>query len=288
MDIDLDIQNYSLQDICDLFSIPPNFNKEQLKSCKKQVLKMHPDKSKLDKSYFIFFSKAYKLIYSIYEFKHKNQTACPTKYTDIMNEGDTAAKAQLIQSFTNNEDFLNHFNQAFEKNNLVSNFEKGGYGNWLISDEDLMDDFSNVPMNERNRVVESYKDRQIKIREDIREVENTHFAEITGAAPDNYSSDIFSKMPYEDIKKAHTETLIPVSSKDMPKNRYKTTEELRRVRGAQIAIPSVRESNKILSTNKAADDTLATYRAYQLAQQSEAATVANDKFNLMFKQLTHV
>ena len=58
---------------------------------------MHPDKSKLDKSYFIFFSKAYKLLYSIYEFKHKNQTACPTKYTDIVNEGDTAAKSQLVQ-----------------------------------------------------------------------------------------------------------------------------------------------------------------------------------------------
>ena len=288
MDIDLDIQNYTLHDICTLFKIPPNFNKEELKSCKKQVLKMHPDKSQLDKSYFIFFSKAYKLLYSIYEFKHKNQTTSPTKYTDIINEGDTTAKSQLIQSFTSNDNFLKHFNKAFEENNLVSNFEKGGYGNWLVSDEDLTDDFSNVPPNERNRVLESYKERQIKVREDIRELENSHLAEITGAAPDNYSSDIFSKLPYEDIKKAHTETLIPVSAKDMPKNRYKTTDELRRVRGAQIAIPSVKESKEILSTNKTTDDTLATYRAYQLAQQSEAATEANDKFNLMFKQLTHV
>jgi len=288
MNIDLDIQNYSLQDICNLFNIPPNFTKEQLKSCKTQVMKMHPDKSKLDKSYFLFFSKAYKLIYSIYEFKHKNQTACPTKYTDIINEGDTTAKSQLIKSFTNNDNFINHFNKAFEDNNLVSNFEKGGYGNWLVSDEGLTDDFSNVPATERNRVLESYKERQIKVREDIRELENTHLAEITGAAPDNYSSDIFSKLPYEDIKKAHTETLIPVSVKDMPKNRYKTTDELMRVRGAQIAVPSVKESNDILSTNKTNDDTLATYRAYQLAKQSEAATDANNKFNLMFKQLTHV
>lgn len=288
MDIDLDIQNYSLQDICALFKIEPNFSKEELKRCKKYVLKMHPDKSKLDKTYFIFFSKAYKLLYSIYEFKHKTQTACPTKYNDILNEDDTAAKSNIIQQFTNTENFLNVFNKAFEQNNLVSNFDKGGYGNWLVSEDDIMEDFSNVPMNERNSVLESYKERQIKVREDIRELENTNLAEITGAAPDNYSSDIFSKLPYEDIKKAHTETLIPVSAKDMPKNRYKTTEELRMIRGAQISIPTAKESNDILATNKTTDDTLATYRAYQLAQQSDAATIANDKFNLMFKQLTHL
>jgi len=288
MNIDLDIQNYTLHDICSLFKIEPNFNKEELKTCKKYVLQMHPDKSKLDKSYFIFFSKAYKLLYSIYEFKHKNSTAGPTQYTDIINEGDTTAKNQLIKSFTNNELFLNHFNKAFEENNLVSDFDKGGYGNWLVSEEDLMEEFSNVSMNDRNRVLEAYKERKIKIREDIRELENTHLTEITGAAPNNYSSDIFSKLSYEDIKKAHTETLIPVSSKDMPKNRYKTTDELIRVRGEQIALPTMKASKEILSTNKTADDTLATYRAYQLAMQSEEATSANDKFNLMFKQLTHL
>ena len=30
----------------------------------------------------------------------------------------------------------------------------------------------------------------------------------------NYSSGLFSKLPYEDFKKAHTETVIPVTHQD--------------------------------------------------------------------------
>lgn len=288
MNIDLDINNYTLHDIITLFKIPLNFNKAELKTCKKFVLKMHPDKSNLDKDYFIFFSKAYKILYSIYEFKNKNYISGPTKYIDIINENDSTAKSKLVQQFTNNDNFLTFFNKAFEENSLVSDFEKGGYGNWLVSDEDIVDDFSNVPIHERNKAIESYKEKQIILREDIKELENTHYAEITGASPENYSSDIFSKLSYEDIKKAHTETLIPVSSKDMPKNIYKTTEELVKARGALMVVPSMKESNKILSAKKHTDDTIATFRAYQLAQQSEAANLANDKFNIIFKQLTHL
>lgn len=286
MNIDLDIQNYSLQDICSLFKISPNFNKSDLKMCKKYVLKMHPDKSNLDKSYFIFFSKAYKILYSIFEFKHKNETDGPAIYKDIINEDDTDAKSKLVKQLTNNDNFLNIFNKAFEENNLVSNFDKGGYGDWLVSEDDLLDDFSDVPVSERNRAIDAYKERQIQITEDIKELENSQLAEITGAAPENYSSDIFSKLSYEDIKKAHTETLIPVSSKDMPKT-YKTEEALLLSREERIELPSMKKSNEILSTNKRSDDTLATYRAYQLTKQSDAATAANDKFNVMFKQLTH-
>ena len=71
--LDLNIRNYDLEDITNLFRIPINFNKEDLKNAKKVVLKTHPDKSRLDKKYFLFFSKAYKVLYSIYEFKNKNE-----------------------------------------------------------------------------------------------------------------------------------------------------------------------------------------------------------------------
>ena len=50
----------------------------------------------------------------------------------------------------------------------------------------------------------------------------------------------------------------------------------------------MKKSKEILSAQKNTDDTIATFRAYQLVKQSEAATLANDKFNIMFKQLTHL
>ena len=56
--IDLDIDNYSLDDILNLFKLSHSFTKDDLKQAKKQVLKTHPDKSNLDKKYFLFFTKA--------------------------------------------------------------------------------------------------------------------------------------------------------------------------------------------------------------------------------------
>ena len=38
-----------------------------------------------------------------------------------------------------------------------------------------------------------------------------------------YSSDIFSKLQYEDLKKAHTETVVPVTREDFEnKERFNT------------------------------------------------------------------
>jgi len=56
MSVDLDIDNYNLEDILSLFKVPLNFNKEDLKTAKKMTLMTHPDKSGLDKDYFLFYS----------------------------------------------------------------------------------------------------------------------------------------------------------------------------------------------------------------------------------------
>ena len=70
--LDLDINNYELNDILNLFQIPSDITEEQLKQCKKAVLKTHPDKSGLDKEVFLFFSKHYRSIY-VLEDQNKNK-----------------------------------------------------------------------------------------------------------------------------------------------------------------------------------------------------------------------
>ena len=47
--MDLDINNYSLEDILKLFDITYDYNHTTLRIVKKRVLMLHPDKSKLDK-----------------------------------------------------------------------------------------------------------------------------------------------------------------------------------------------------------------------------------------------
>ena len=76
-DIDLNIDNYSLDDLLELFKLELDFGEEDLKLAKRTVLMTHPDKSNLKKEVFLFFCKAYKLVYSVYNFKHRSeQSTC--------------------------------------------------------------------------------------------------------------------------------------------------------------------------------------------------------------------
>ena len=52
MDVDLDIDNYDLEDILQLFKLDYNFDEKDLRNAKKAALKSHPDKSNLDMKYF--------------------------------------------------------------------------------------------------------------------------------------------------------------------------------------------------------------------------------------------
>ena len=67
-ELDLNIDNYELTDLLNLFQLDYDFDESGLKKAKKIVLQTHPDKCELDNEYFLFFSAAYKIIFSIYSF----------------------------------------------------------------------------------------------------------------------------------------------------------------------------------------------------------------------------
>ena len=55
--LDLNLNHYSIDDILNLYNLDYNFNKNDLKTIKKKVISLHPDKSGLNQKYFIFFKK---------------------------------------------------------------------------------------------------------------------------------------------------------------------------------------------------------------------------------------
>ena len=69
--LDLDIENYDLTDLLNLFKLNIEFTENDLKMAKIIALKTHPDKSKLDKKFFLFFMKAYGRVEQIYNFRKK-------------------------------------------------------------------------------------------------------------------------------------------------------------------------------------------------------------------------
>ena len=94
---DLDINNYDLSDILNLFSMPKQFDEQDMKRAKQIVLKTHPDKSGLDSSYFLFYSKAYKVVYNIWEFQKKRDVdKGDTKNTDYKSIVQTEKEKKTI------------------------------------------------------------------------------------------------------------------------------------------------------------------------------------------------
>lgn len=73
-DLDLNIQNYDLEDILNLFKLNYQFTEQNLKQAYKTVLKTHPDKSGLDKEVFLFLKKRmlFFLRFIILEIEKKN------------------------------------------------------------------------------------------------------------------------------------------------------------------------------------------------------------------------
>ena len=107
--MDLNIENYDLADLLELFKLDFEFDEEALKRVKKMVMQTHPDKSGLDKKYFLFFSSAYKIIFSIYEFRHKSSKYQSTEYKVEKDE----AKEILLRDLQKKPNFNKIFNELF-------------------------------------------------------------------------------------------------------------------------------------------------------------------------------
>jgi len=67
-DIDLDIKNYTIIDIIQLFKLDEDIDKEELSIALDKLIQIHPTNSGLSNSYFNFFLKAYKLLVKHYKY----------------------------------------------------------------------------------------------------------------------------------------------------------------------------------------------------------------------------
>jgi hypothetical protein len=92
------------------------------------VMQTHPDKSKLPKDYFLFFSSAFKIVHGIHQFRGKSK--CPKGTAYILDEKDKG-KEKIFNELTKNKNFNKIFNELFEKNKIAQEDVDTGYGEWL-------------------------------------------------------------------------------------------------------------------------------------------------------------
>ena len=290
--VDLDINNYNLQDILSLFKIPVNFDEHDMKRAKQIVLKTHPDKSKLSADYFLFYSKAYKMLYSVWEFKKRGDVDSKNpKNTEYSNYSDEDKSVLLDQFFESNEKFKKSsnfnrwFNEQFERNKLSNEYEEKGYGDWLKTDDDLEEPANNVSMATMKQEFDKKKEkaRSLIVREDVEEIWSNNSissSELSNDAPGTYDSGLFSGLGFQDLYKAHTETVIPVTEEDYEqKQKFGSVNEYMSYRNNQDTKPlSEQQAEQYLKQRNEKDEEKAVRRAYELAKQTEMAKQKNQEF----------
>jgi curved DNA-binding protein CbpA len=289
--LDLDLNNYSLDDLYNLFNIEPGPLEEQsLKNAKQIVHKMHPDKSNLDPKYFLFFLNAYKRVLGIYEFQNKSlkKKFVDEDYYEDSNRNVLDHVFQTNKDLKDPKNFNSWFNAKFEKHNTEESGK--GYGEWLKSDEGIYNCDQNITKSNMNEAFENQK-KQIQTLTVYSGINDT-FASFSGSLLGDDGQNNFSgalgNMGYTDLRQAHLETVIPVTQEDfekMPKyksfNDYKTNRDR-----VDITPISKQEGERLLMQQNQHLEQQSAALAYKYAVQNERAKKGNQSFFSDIKQLT--
>lgn len=299
--IDLNIENYSREELYKLFGFRTSaiLTEENMKEAKKVVLKTHPDKSRLDNKYFVFFNKAYKKLQEIYEFQNKTnskKTVDTNEYFDSQNGQVLDKMFDMKKDLKDSSNFNKWFNEQFEKHRLEDPVEHG-YGNWLKSDEDIVFTPQNINKDSMAREMEKRK-KEIQALTPYTGVGNSFGGSSVGGSSlmeynSNFSSgSLFSSgggMGFTDLRQAYVESVIPVTEEDYNKTlKFKSIDEYKRHRDSVDTTPlSKEEAMRQLFNQEKKDNEDSAALAFYYAQQSEKAKKNSDTFWSGLKQITN-
>ena len=301
LDLDLDIRNYELRDILNLFKLPSVFNESNMREAKLTVMRTHPDKSGLDKEYFLFFSKAYKILHEVYQVRAGlSRQKADAKYDDVKEDIDARRNANSDKlKRMNAGEFNRWFNQTFEQNKLHDEEQDSGYGDWL-KDNDAENDESDHDedldegstwaqrMEQLDRRKKKLREQALVVRSEVQTFDSFGGYSLTRECPEEHSSGLNfgSSLAYEDLKKAHTETVIPVTHEDYDAVRkYKNPNELQMARDMDRRTFNYSEAATIMNRSQQLQTEDDMRRAFKLAQQDEVVRDLNKKWMAQFNAI---
>ena len=303
LDLDLDIRNYELRDILNLFKLPSVFTELHMREAKLMVMRTHPDKSGLDKAYFLFFSKAYKILHEVYQVRAGLSRQKDAKYDDVKEDIDARRNANSDKlKRMNAGEFNRWFNQTFEQNRLHDEEQDSGYGDWLKDNDDNEDNEDNEDadlgegsswaqrMEQLERRKTKLREQALVVRSEVKTFDSFNSAGygLSRECPEEYSSGLNfgSSLAYEDLKKAHTESVIPVTHEDYEAVRkYKNMNELQMSRDMDRRTFNYSETATIMNRSQQLQTEDDMRRAFKLAQQDEVVRDLNRKWAAHFNAI---
>jgi hypothetical protein len=292
-EIDLNIDNYTQEELYKLLGIyGQELNESILKSIRLVVLKTHPDKSGLKSDYFIFFSKAYNRLCSIYKFQNKMNSTNKISSNDeeeiMISTKEKETFDAFFQSNThlkeNSREFNSWFNHKFQECNKEEKEKEkdSGYGDWLRSNQDISES-STYSLQELERKKKSLQ--QVIVHTGVVEYQPSSSICCTDLDEvNNYTSKSFT-----DVKQAYTESVIPVTQYDLDNvKQFQNVNDYKKHRDAEqqkVSILSAQESERIIQQKQTILNQQSARIAYKWNQDYDRSKVANDKFQSEIKRI---
>lgn len=256
----LDINDYSLGEVFDLFKIPSktNITTEHIKQAKKITLSMHPDKSRLPDSYFLFYKKAFEIVVNYYDNQNKISQKVPTeneiKYEDLEKDMNEKEIAKQIQNRTAEKNFNKTFNTLFEEN--MREKPDPTKNEWFRQEEALFENVNIKSVGQMNATLEKIKEKSqsmaiykgVQFLNSSRTNGTNLYSDDLEDENEYITSDPFSKLKYEDLRKVHKDqTVFSISEKDMSKvPQYNSVDHYQKTRESSYTPLEKTEAENIL------------------------------------------
>lgn len=260
----LDIKMYSFRELLELFDLNDRIEEADLKRAKNKTLMTHPDKSGLPAEYFHFYTAAFRMVVEYYNTNRKTMAEVPRNNPiyDPVASGKEDTVAGPLKSAIKKikpEDFNKKFNRLFDDN--MSKKPDATRNAWFQSEEAVFDPASIAPegVTKQNmaQVLDKYKEKTAALVQyaGIRELgSGSNGSNLYDNDEDDeggyLTSDPFSKLKYDDLRKVHKDqTVLAISERDLTNiPRYESADHLTRVRSAQSIVPlEQREAEKMIA-----------------------------------------
>jgi len=278
----LDIKMYSFRELLGLFDLNDRFTEAELKKAKHKVLMTHPDKSGLPAEYFHFYTAAFRMVVDYYATNSKTMTEVPRNnpiYDPVASGKDDTIAAPLKSAIKKikPEDFNKKFNRLFDEN--MSKKPDPTRNAWFQSEQPVFDPAAIAPTEgvtkqNMSQVLDKYKERTAALVQyaGIRELASGSngsnlYDDDDDTNADYVTSDPFSKLKYDDLRKVHKDqTVLAISERDLTNiPRYESTDHLVRARAAQSIVPlEQREAERMMAEREE------SYRKKMLERQHQA------------------
>jgi len=268
----LNVESYSLQELLALFDIASyQISLEDMRRAKKKMLMTHPDQSRLPSSYYLFYRQAYEVVLTFYQEQTRQQQSTqnvkdyvPSLPTSSRPD-ETVVKQQLDTMSAG--DFQSRFNRLFDE--MGSMHKPDPQRNaWFTQADPVL---PKVPDRVANIKDMGHAFHTIKTQQQA--VAMTHYRGVqdmvvsqgTASLYDDddddenpqrqteyVSSDVFSKLKYDDLRKVHKDqTMFAVSETDyVPSPSRTSVDRYARERDASIGTPlNELEAQRMLQEN---------------------------------------